>query len=303
MKRIFFMTLFVALTTITYGQTDDKGYEEGKWVLKGVTGLNLSQTAMSNWSAGGENSVAGNAYLNGALTHKTGDWLWVTNLALDYGLSKTKSQGMRKSTDNITLSTQLGYSTNNVWYYTLMGDLNTQFAKGYNYPDKTHYISNFFAPAYSNISVGMEYRPKSNYSVYLSPASTKMTFVEDDYLSELGAFGVDPGDRFRMEWGAYLKARAELTVMENVNLITTADFFTHDGRRGTVYFRKAYLRLCLSGRRYLLRLAVPQYRQTSSGIYRCLCGHGDPVSGGTLSVESAPSENLVLTVAVFEKRR
>ena len=80
--------------------------------------------------------------MNGALTHKSGDWLWVTNLALDYGLSKTKSQGMRKSTDNITLSTQLGYSTNNVWYYTLMGDLNTQFAKGYNYPDKTHYISN-----------------------------------------------------------------------------------------------------------------------------------------------------------------
>lgn len=68
-------------------------------------------------------------------------------------------------------------------------------------------------------------------------------------------------------------------------------------------FRKAYLCLCLSGRRYLLRLAVPQYRQTSRGIYRCLCGHGDPVSGGTLSVESAPSENLVLTVAVFEKRR
>ena len=75
------------------------------------------------------------------------------------------------------------------------------------------------------------------------------------------------------------------------------------GGRGTVYFRKAYLCLCLSGRRYLLRLAVPQYRQTSRGIYRCLCGHGDPVSGGTLSVESAPSENLVLTVAVFEKRR
>ena len=46
MKRIFFMTLFVALTTITYSQTDDKGYEEGKWVLKGVTGLNLSQTSL-----------------------------------------------------------------------------------------------------------------------------------------------------------------------------------------------------------------------------------------------------------------
>ena len=226
MKRIYIVMLFAALATITYAQTDDKGYQEGAWVLKGVTGLNMSQTAMANWSAGGENSIAGNAYLNASLTHKKGNWLWVTNMVLDYGLSKTKSQGMRKSSDKIGLSTQLGYSTDNVWFYTLMGDLNTQFAKGYDYPDKEHQISNFFAPAYSNIALGMEWRPKSNYSLLLSPVSTKMTFVTDDYLSDLGAFGVDPGDHFKIECGAFVKARAELPVMENVNLITTADFFT-----------------------------------------------------------------------------
>ena len=226
MKRIYIVMLFAALATITYAQTDDKGYQEGAWVLKGVTGLNMSQTAMANWSAGGENSIAGNAYLNASLTHKKGNWLWVTNMVLDYGLSKTKSQGMRKSSDKIGLSTQLGYSTDNVWFYTLMGDLNTQFAKGYDYPDKEHQISNFFAPAYSNIALGMEWRPKSNYSLLLSPVSTKMTFVTDDYLSDLGAFGVAPGDHFKIEGGAFVKARAELPVMENVNLITTADFFT-----------------------------------------------------------------------------
>ena len=226
MKRIYIVMLFAALATITYAQTDDKGYQEGAWVLKGVTGLNMSQTAMANWSAVGENSIAGNAYLNASLTHKKGNWLWVTNMVLDYGLSKTKSQGMRKSSDKIGLSTQLGYSTDNVWFYTLMGDLNTQFAKGYDYPDKEHQISNFFAPAYSNIALGMEWRPKSNYSLLLSPVSTKMTFVTDDYLSDLGAFGVDPGDHFKIEGGAFVKARAELPVMENVNLITTADFFT-----------------------------------------------------------------------------
>ena len=226
MKRIYIVMLFAALATITYAQTDDKGYQEGAWVLKGVTGLNMSQTAMANWSAGGETSIAGNAYLNASLTHKKGHWLWVTNMVLDYGLSKTKSQGMRKSSDKIGLSTQLGYSTDNVWFYTLMGDLNTQFAKGYDYPDKEHQISNFFAPAYSNIALGMEWRPKSNYSLLLSPGATKMTFVTDDYLSDLGAFGVDPGDHFKIEGGAFVKARAELPVMENVNLITTADFFT-----------------------------------------------------------------------------
>ena len=226
MKRIYIVMLFAALATITYAQTNDEVSQEGAWVLKGVTVLNMSQTAMANWSAGGENSIAGNAYLNASLTHKKGNWLWVTNMVLDYGLSKTKSQGMRKSSDKIGLSTQLGYSTDNVWFYTLMGDLNTQFAKGYDYPDKEHQISNFFAPAYSNIALGMEWRPKSNYSLLLSPVSTKMTFVTDDYLSDLGAFGVDPGDHFKIEGGAFVKARAELPVMENVNLITTADFFT-----------------------------------------------------------------------------
>ena len=218
-----------------YSQTDDKGYEEGKWVLKGITGINMSQTAVSNWSAGGENSFAGNAYLNGSLTHKSGNWLWISNLGLDYGLTKTKSQGVQKTSDKIAFSTQLGYQASEKWYYTAMADLNTQFYKGYNYPDKSHYISKFFAPAYSNISLGMDFRPKSNYSLYLSPIAGKLTFVEDDYLSKEGAFGVDPGDRFRAEIGAYIKAKAEQKIMENVNLITSVDFFTpYDKQFGNV---------------------------------------------------------------------
>ena len=39
MKRIYIVMLFAALATITYAQTDDKGYQEGAWVLKGVTVL------------------------------------------------------------------------------------------------------------------------------------------------------------------------------------------------------------------------------------------------------------------------
>ena len=61
MKRIFFLILLAVMSTGIYAQTDDKGYKEGAWVLNGVTGLNLSQTAMTNWSAGGENALSGNA--------------------------------------------------------------------------------------------------------------------------------------------------------------------------------------------------------------------------------------------------
>lgn len=228
MKRVL-LALILAVSAINlFAQTDEDKEKlvDGKWNLKGVTGINASQTSMSNWSAGGENSVAGTAYLNASLVRKSGNWLFSNALALEYGLTNTKTLGTQKTSDKIDFTTQLGYSTDGKWYYTIMGDFKSQFYKGYNYPDKEHYISKFFAPAYTNISIGLEYRPNEIFSVYFSPIAGKLTFVEDDYLSSIGAFGVDPGDRFKAELGAYLKARAEKTIMENVKLISTVDFFT-----------------------------------------------------------------------------
>lgn len=230
MKRLL-ITLVIASSFLSvFAQTEIKvekdTLKDGKWYLNGVTGFNLSQVALSNWSAGGESSYAGTLYLNGTLVRKSGNWLWANALALEYGLTRTETQGTQKVSDKIDFTTQLGYSTDNKWYYTIMGDFKTQFYKGYNYPDKEHYISKFFAPAYVNLSLGMEFRPNEDYSIYFSPVAGKFTFVEDDYLSSIGAFGVDVGDKFRAELGAYLKARAQKTVMENVKVITTVDLFT-----------------------------------------------------------------------------
>ena len=226
MRNLLFTFIFVASTLGIYAQDDKDKLEDGKWNLKGVTGINASQTALSNWSAGGENAMAGTLYLNGSLVRKSGNWLFSNALALEYGLTNTKSLGTQKTSDKIDFTTQLGYSTDNKWYYTVMADLKTQFAKGYNYPDKSVYISKFFAPAYSNVSAGIEYRPNANYSIYMSPVAGKLTFVLDDSLSNVPAFGVDHGKKFRAELGAYLKARAQKKIMENVEVISTLDFFT-----------------------------------------------------------------------------
>lgn len=221
------MTFIIVVVALgVYAQGDKEKLEDGKWYLKGITGLNLSQTALSNWSAGGESSYAGNLYLNGTLNRKSGNWLWANALALDYGLTHNKTDKTRKVSDKIDFTSQLGYSTDNKWYYTLMGDFKSQFTKGYNYPNKTNHISNFLAPAYSNISLGLEYRPNQIYSIYLSPLAGKLTFVQDAYLSSIGAFGVDKGNKFRAELGAYFKARAQKKLVDNVEAITTLDFFT-----------------------------------------------------------------------------
>ena len=232
MKRIILYCLIIISGNV-WAQSDTVKVKT--WELKGVTGINFSQTSLTNWSAGGENSLSENTYLNGTLLHKKNGWVWENNLILEYGLSKTESQGIRKATDKIDFATKLGYSTNNKWYYTALADFKSQFYKGYNYPNTANYISKFIAPAYSNISLGMEYRPNDNFSAYFSPATGKMTFVNDDYLSNLGSFGVDPGDKFRAELGAYIKSKFQKNLMENVNLITTANFFTaYDSSFGNI---------------------------------------------------------------------
>jgi len=225
MKQFLLVILLTLVAFTLYAQDEKEKFPEGAWVLKGIAGTNASQNSLSNWSAGGENALGGNIYLNGSLTHKKNHWLWQNTLVLNYGLSKTKSQGTTKAADEINFATQIGYTTDNRWFYTAMGNFQTQFAKGYNYPEKSYYISNILAPAYSTVSLGAEFRPKPNYSLYLSPIAGKMTFVRDDSLSTAGAFGVDPGKKFKAEVGMYFKARAEQKIMENVDVISTVDFF------------------------------------------------------------------------------
>lgn len=225
MKKQLLLAATILFTAVSTFAQDD--LVDGKFKVSGVTGLNLSQTAMTNWSAGGENSVAGTAYLNGSALRKSGNWLWENHLILEYGIAKTKTTGTRKVGDKIDFSTKLGYSTNGIWFYTGMADFKTQFANGYKYSDsgKGDPISKLMAPAYSNVSLGMEYR-KPWFSLYLSPVAGKMTFVQDDALSSIGAFGVKEGKKFRAELGAYFKARAERELVENVKVISTLGMFT-----------------------------------------------------------------------------
>ncbi len=198
------------------------------WKYSGIAGLNFSQTALVNWVAGGENAVAINGYLNGSLNYAKERWAWDNLLALQFGMVYADEYDWRKNADKISLTSKLGYQINHKWYYSLMFDFNTQFAKGYNYPNDINWISNFMAPAYSNLAIGIDYKPNDNFSIFFSPASMRTTFVLDDSLSNVtgGSFGVPQGDKIKIEAGALLKASMKKDIMKNVNAISTLDAFT-----------------------------------------------------------------------------
>ena len=133
---------------------------------------------------------------------------------------------MVKSSDKIDFNSKIGYATGKHWNYTLLLNFKSQFAPGYNYPNTDAAISRFLAPAYINLALGMDYK-KNDISLFISPATGKFTVVADDSLSMAGAFGVDPGKKFRSEFGAMLKFNAKTEVVKNVTAQTKLDLFSN----------------------------------------------------------------------------
>lgn len=206
------------------------------WKFSGVSGVNFGQVALKNWSAGGENSVSGNFFLNAALDYAKNKWSWNNVLGLEYGLIYSEENDWRKSADRISLASKIGYQINSKWSYAFLVDFNSQFAKGYNYPDPA-YISTFMAPAYSNLALGFSYKPNDKYALFLSPITARMTFVLNDSLSHADAFGIGIDRKFRVEPGAYVVASTRQTIMQNVELISKLDMFTpYNDRFGDIDF-------------------------------------------------------------------
>jgi hypothetical protein len=61
----------------------------------------------------------------------------------------------------------------------------------------------------------------------MSPLSGKFTFVADDDLSAIGAFGVDPGKKSRAELGGTLKSELKFQVVKNVDAVTNLTLFSN----------------------------------------------------------------------------
>ncbi|MBP7850318.1 MAG: DUF3078 domain-containing protein [Lentimicrobiaceae bacterium] len=198
-----------------------------QWATGGNFGLNFTQVSLSNWAAGGENSLATNTFVNLFANYKKGKGAWDNTLNLAYGLLKQGETEVRKSDDKIDFASKYGYSAGKKWYYSGLVSFKSQFTEGFKYPNDSVAISRFLAPGYILLSAGMDYKPSDNFSVYLSPLTGKITLVTDDVLSAQGAYGVEPGDKSRSEFGGYFKMMLKHALMENIDLATKLDLFSN----------------------------------------------------------------------------
>ena len=247
MNKIIILLLTLSISSITVAQTTEAEDVLKKqttdtidgWKTGGVFSVNFTQTNLTNWAAGGDNSIALNGIVSLYANYKKGNSTLENSLDLAYGFLKSGSENVRKTDDKIDFTSKYGQRASKNWYYAALVNFKSQFTAGFNYPDDSTEISNFLAPAYVLGAIGMDYKPSPVFSAFIAPITAKITLVNDQVLADAGAFGVDAaefddlgnqlsaGKKSRSELGGYLRLMFKKDIMENINLQSRLELFSN----------------------------------------------------------------------------
>lgn len=204
---------------------------DGKWLRSGVFNLNMSQVSLTNWAAGGFNTVSGIAMFNGAANWKKGRRAWDNSLVLAFGGQRIEDGNPTKTDDRIELNSKYGYDLGRHWYLAGVFQFRTQFTEGFD--ANMNRISNFLAPGYALLGVGMDYKPNDKFTAFISPATARMVIVTDEKLfggstdPELRVFGVKNGSTTELEMGGYVRLMYKTELAKNITFMTRGDLFSN----------------------------------------------------------------------------
>lgn len=223
--------LFVLLWIVAAGIISPVIAQPGSdttWKRGGATSINLNQVSLSNWAAGGENAVGFNLQFSYFANYKKERHLWNNRLEMDYGLNKTKSDGVKKTNDKLYLSSIYGYELRKNLYLSGLLNFQTQFAKGFDYStDPRTYISRFMSPGYLLVGGGLTWTPKKWFTATFTPATWRGTFVSSKILSDEGQFGVTPGKHLFSEFGANLLLEAKYEFLKNMTIFSRLNLYSN----------------------------------------------------------------------------
>ncbi len=210
-----------------------------KWDIGGLFNVNFSQASFLNWSAGGQDALGLTSLASFHANYISGKFKWLNDVELGYGFQRTADEPFQKTTDQIAITTNPCYRVFDSTLAGLLVNFQSQFAPGYLLPNDSILISRFMSPAFVVIAAGLTWKPNKALSVFISPATARLTFVEDQVLADQGAFGVQPavydtaGNKIQngktelTQFGAYFKGDFSKEILKNVKLTTDLELFSN----------------------------------------------------------------------------
>lgn len=222
MKKFYYLISLVCTATIIEAQnlgikdlqavkvekmqsTDSNG-----WKKSGTLIFNLNQGALSHWVAGGEENTFGvNSIFNYVTNYKNGKNNWDNFIDLAFGFQNATSfTRLRKIDDRIDITSKYGYQLSSKWNAGILFNFNSQALPGYDYTTTPETkISNFLTPGKILLSPGMDFKPGTRFSLFISPITIRWVLKRDEDFFHVSKFGVDSARRVNTELGAFVMAK------------------------------------------------------------------------------------------------
>ncbi len=211
---------------------DPKDTSTATWRKGGAFAVNINQGSLTNWSAGGEKfSLSVNSYLNLFAFYKEGKNSWDNSLDLAYGIVKTTSLGMRKASDRINFFSKYGREIKPKLSVAALVDFRSQFADGFAYSktgaglDTQVVTSRTLQPAYALASLGLDYKPNKDLSIYVSPITARFVIVTDAFLKP--KYNIPTGKSARQELGAFASVNYLKALSKTITYKSKLDLFSN----------------------------------------------------------------------------
>ncbi len=239
-------------------QTEAVPEKPNYWNNSLAIDFGFNQTGLFSWAAGGYNTLTLSGGLDGKADYAKDLTSWTNRLQLNYGFlwSADKKNLLQKSNDRIYLESKLAFKTGeeSKWNYTASFDFRSQFTDSYSdyvavdpldpETDWTGTLkSGWMSPAYTNLALGMEWKPAPWFDVNLSPVTGGLTIVTNPLLRQ--QYGMQPSNKgiggeynsILFQFGAQIKANAHWVVNDKFNFETQLVLFTDYLNKPFVYNR------------------------------------------------------------------
>ncbi|MDD3104588.1 MAG: DUF3078 domain-containing protein [Bacteroidales bacterium] len=195
------------------------------WTNSVLSQLNFSQTSLTNWAAGGNSSIALGGYIDAKANYDKNNIKFQNRFQIGYGFVKMFGDILKKTDDRVTLDSKFGYKATEKLYFSAALGIKTQMAKGYKYTNTdTTLVSQFAAPLYTTLALGMDYQPFPWLSMTFAPLTGGIVVVRVPELRE--NYGNKPDESVRMEFGAQLKVKMDKEVFKNVKVDSELTLFS-----------------------------------------------------------------------------
>ena len=215
MKKLLLLPLFLLLAlSLTAQDAEEEEIPDG-WRRGAGLGLDLAQLLQINPKQGaGQNRLGIGGAFNGFASYKMGRRAWDNTLQWQFGVQRlgsgviangsTDKIPFQKNIDEFRINSKYGYQIkeDGNLYYSANATFLSQLTPTYQFPDLysgnfvTDFLdtgrsplSKFLAPATATLSIGIDYKPTPELSIFFSPLGSKFIIVANDSIAARGVHG------------------------------------------------------------------------------------------------------------------